>query len=503
MWLLGYTSSASGERARFGAAPAFPVSRSVAIRDSRNSGGSKSGRSKSRGWMRRYCAKTMAISQGCHSARSRRRDMWCSALPGTRKRRPLDQDKKTKKRVEREATRRTLVRASVRASAVATHTSPRYRHAGYTTPTTSSSSPGVSLRTSKAESGDSRAPIGAPSEGENLGGAEARAEVTESVGSSSGQTQADGSREGGQRETVDGAPEFPLEETQQEEAEMAKQLRKVQALVEEKRRALRRRGDGSDVVCERSADVNVANGGGADSKRMRRVRAGGGADEAGRASLPGRPSAAAERRLREQLASVRSKMSDKLSHANRFRIVLEKKLEEVQKQSNLTYQQLLQVELNVQSVLQILAERRRRIHENFAEERTEEYEFIEAMSQSMGALEDDLRAVTGLVDENRFRNFPIVWCGLAQDVRVMGSFDMWTRGVHLSPYSGDGSDHFVSGANEFRGELMLLPGTYEIKFLVDGQWRLAQVRPLQIRTQCTDSQIIALSMCHAFVFFSP
>ena len=90
----------------------------------------------------------------------------------------------------------------------------------------------------------------------------------------------------------------------------------------------------------------------------------------------------------------------------------------------------------------------------------------------------------------------------------MGSFDMWTRGVHLSPYSGDGSgvgsDHFVSGANEFRGELMLLPGTYEIKFLVDGQWRLAQVRPLQIRTQCTDSQIIALSMRHAFVlFFSP
>jgi len=62
----------------------------------------------------------------------------------------------------------------------------------------------------------------------------------------------------------------------------------------------------------------------------------------------------------------------------------------------------------------------------------------------------------------------------------------------------------VSGANEFRGELMLLPGTYEIKFLVDGQWRLAQVRPLQIRTQCTDSQIIALSMRHAFVlFFSP
>ena len=30
MSLLGYSSSASGERARFGAAPAFPASRSVA-----------------------------------------------------------------------------------------------------------------------------------------------------------------------------------------------------------------------------------------------------------------------------------------------------------------------------------------------------------------------------------------------------------------------------------------------------------------------------------------
>ena len=153
-----------------------------------------------------------------------------------------------------------------------------------------------------------------------------------------------------------------------------------------------------------------------------------------------------------------------------------KKLEDVQSQSNMTHLQLLQMERDVQSVLRLVADRREAAGGDDAD-------FIDALEHRVRALEDDLRAVTGLVDENRFRKFPIVWCGLAQDVRVMGSFDMWTRGVHLSPYSGDdaggvGSDNFVSGANEFRGELMLLPGTYEIKFLVDGQWRLAQSWPV-------------------------
>ena len=41
-------------------------------------------------------------------------------------------------------------------------------------------------------------------------------------------------------------------------------------------------------------------------------------------SLPGRPSAAAERRLREQLSITRAKMSDKLSQANKNRRVIER-----------------------------------------------------------------------------------------------------------------------------------------------------------------------------------
>ena len=65
------------------------------------------------------------------------------------------------------------------------------------------------------------------------------------------------------------------------------------------------------------------------------------------------------------------------------------------------------------------------------------------------------------------RRVPLVWVGSASDVRVMGSFDGWTRGVQLAPAGGG------AGFTEFCGELAVCPGVYEVKFLVDDQYRLA------------------------------
>ena len=50
----------------------------------------------------------------------------------------------------------------------------------------------------------------------------------------------------------------------------------------------------------------------------------------------------------------------------------------------------------------------------------------------------------------------------------MGSFDSWTRGIHLSPNSmsdssGATDSMIINGANEFRGELLVVPGKYEVK----------------------------------------
>ncbi|CAL9105019.1 unnamed protein product [Musa textilis] len=64
----------------------------------------------------------------------------------------------------------------------------------------------------------------------------------------------------------------------------------------------------------------------------------------------------------------------------------------------------------------------------------------------------------------------LFWVGMAESVQVMGSFDGWTQGEEMSPeYTGDYA--------RFSATLKLRPGRYEIKFLVDGEWRLSAEFP--------------------------
>ncbi|KAF2300513.1 hypothetical protein GH714_013894 [Hevea brasiliensis] len=74
------------------------------------------------------------------------------------------------------------------------------------------------------------------------------------------------------------------------------------------------------------------------------------------------------------------------------------------------------------------------------------------------------------VDAAQSKEVHLFWCGMAESVQVMGSFDGWSLGEHLSP-EYDGS------FNRFTTTLMLRPGRYEIKFLVDGEWQLSPEYP--------------------------
>ena len=113
--------------------------------------------------------------------------------------------------------------------------------------------------------------------------------------------------------------ELALSEAEQE---LALQLASVQRQVEERRRraaASSPSEEGKHMTrtgTHRISEVEEMSNTSASRKAM--------SAHSSDMSLPGRPSAAAERRLREQLASVRSKMSDKLSHANRSRRVVER-----------------------------------------------------------------------------------------------------------------------------------------------------------------------------------
>jgi hypothetical protein len=57
----------------------------------------------------------------------------------------------------------------------------------------------------------------------------------------------------------------------------------------------------------------------------------------------------------------------------------------------------------------------------------------------------------GQLDKYVLRRVSVVWFGVAQDVRLMGSFDNWTRGHSLSAEIAD------SVFTKFHAEVELLP----------------------------------------------
>uniref|UniRef100_A0A0A9D670 AMP-activated protein kinase glycogen-binding domain-containing protein n=1 Tax=Arundo donax TaxID=35708 RepID=A0A0A9D670_ARUDO len=75
------------------------------------------------------------------------------------------------------------------------------------------------------------------------------------------------------------------------------------------------------------------------------------------------------------------------------------------------------------------------------------------------------------VDSLKPREISIYWVGMAENVQIMGSFDGWSQGEAMSmEYSGDYA--------RFSTTLKLRPGRYEIKFFVDGDWRLSPEYPI-------------------------
>ncbi|CAI7780396.1 unnamed protein product [Closterium sp. NIES-53] len=92
------------------------------------------------------------------------------------------------------------------------------------------------------------------------------------------------------------------------------------------------------------------------------------------------------------------------------------------------------------------------------------------LSNRLEELYSDLRQQLEGIEKLRLREVPLVWFGMAEDVKVMGSFDGWTYGEQMSPET-------TGTMTRFTTVLKLRPGRYEIKFLVDGEWRVATEWP--------------------------
>lgn len=85
-------------------------------------------------------------------------------------------------------------------------------------------------------------------------------------------------------------------------------------------------------------------------------------------------------------------------------------------------------------------------------------------------LQERLLVQVGNIEAACYRNVPLVWYGVAEDVKVMGSFDGWSQGFQLSP-------EFTGSFIKFSATVKLRPGRYQIKFLIDGQWHTSPDLP--------------------------
>ncbi|XP_052196099.1 protein PTST, chloroplastic isoform X2 [Diospyros lotus] len=86
------------------------------------------------------------------------------------------------------------------------------------------------------------------------------------------------------------------------------------------------------------------------------------------------------------------------------------------------------------------------------------------------AVHEKLKEQIKDVEAAKSKEVHLFWRGMAESVQVMGTFDGWSQGEHLSA-------EYTGSFTEFSTTLMLRPGRYEIKFLVDGEWQLSPEFP--------------------------
>ncbi|CAK9198827.1 unnamed protein product [Sphagnum troendelagicum] len=168
-------------------------------------------------------------------------------------------------------------------------------------------------------------------------------------------------------------------------------------------------------------------------------------------------------------SDMRSKLVRKLGEANQHIRQLKK---EVQEKDNTMFRcqsELSSMELELQVLVNIAQEiakeggkpgtpkiNGRYIHSHLA------YRLEEMQKLIFARIKD--------VDMVQTREVDLVYYGMAEDVRVMGSFDGWTYGEQMSPESTGMYTRFTS-------TVKLRPGRYEIKFLVDGGWQVSSELP--------------------------
>ncbi|XP_021766198.1 protein PTST, chloroplastic-like isoform X2 [Chenopodium quinoa] len=167
--------------------------------------------------------------------------------------------------------------------------------------------------------------------------------------------------------------------------------------------------------------------------------------------------------------SERSKLVKKLSEANQHNRFLKRQVQEREDALVNFKSELAVLELEIQALVTLADEiakagipegsrkiNGRYIHSHLAAR-------LEAVQQKF---QDQIKDVAAA----QSKEVPVFWIGMAESVQIMGSFDGWSQGEHLSP-------EYTGSYTKFSTNLLLRPGRYEIKFLVDGEWKISSEFP--------------------------
>ncbi|CAN4079883.1 unnamed protein product [Withania somnifera] len=165
----------------------------------------------------------------------------------------------------------------------------------------------------------------------------------------------------------------------------------------------------------------------------------------------------------------RSKLLKKLSEANRYNRLLKRELQAKEDMLVNFKSELSVIELEIQVLVRLAEEiakydipaGSRKINGRYIQSHL--FSRLEVIREKMKEQIKDVEAVQA-------KEVPLSWVGVAESVQVLGSFDGWSGGEHLSP-------EYTGSDMHFSATLFLRPGRYEIKFLIDGEWHLSPELP--------------------------
>ncbi|KAK3246379.1 hypothetical protein CYMTET_44079 [Cymbomonas tetramitiformis] len=169
-------------------------------------------------------------------------------------------------------------------------------------------------------------------------------------------------------------------------------------------------------------------------------------------------------RVYQQLLTLRKKFAERLSESNRNVRQLEKAAKVKDDQIKMMKQRIGFVAKETEAIAKLADDTDYLL--TYGVEVESASEKMKQVSTRLKVLHQAMQENVEALDLQSTRTVPIFWEGVAEDVKMMGSFDDWTRGLTLSA-----EDYTFAGSQLFSGEIDLIPGEYEVKFVVDGEWR--------------------------------